>query len=321
LKTEAVLKKPGSSTDTAYRAPLNQILSVKGSGIAPPARIWLRAIFYDFNANKTNPEFEPWSFITNFYSYSGGIKQGMIESKLTTNPLTHDANAGYFGLTTLKKPRRKANTLGNRNCNLDKWFVPWTPGNTWGPRYTNSTGTANDNNDCTLKDFGHDTAWKNVVVKDSIPFDLDVSQGPNTYVFSRVGYNATPTERYFFWLDSLAGLPSEPKYKGKDSVLNVLHNFGWCMEMHSKFLGDDDVWLFINDSLVIDLGGMHGASTGEVNLDDLRNLQFGKTYPLDFFYCERKRDESSCRIITNIPAVRTTGNPIASWKRDYGSMD
>ena len=90
--------------------------------------------------------------------------------------------------------------------------------------------------------------------------------------------------------------------------------------MNFEFNGDDDVWLFINDSLVIDLGYVHPSQYATVSLDDLP-LTFGETYPLDFFFCERKRVGSSIDLITNLPVLLKATKPSSSWKRDYGNLE
>ncbi len=91
------------------------------------------------------------------------------------------------------------------------------------------------------------------------------------------------------------------------------HNFHFTTEIHTTFvykggevftfIGDDDLWMFLNGKLAIDLGGVHPQLEASVDLDAQAaalGIQKGGTYPMDIFHAERHTDESNFRIDTSI---------------------
>ena len=129
--------------------------------------------------------------------------------------------------------------------------------------------------------------------------------------------NDSDANRYSFGMNLGADF-----YMPKDGKVNN-------QNMVFDFTGDDDVWVFIDGVLVLDLGGIHQAirgtidfATGNITYD--RNQSYGldrattinqafsnagknwdsaayKTHHLSFFYLERGDGGSNCKISFNLP--------------------
>lgn len=112
-------------------------------------------------------------------------------------------------------------------------------------------------------------------------------------------------------------MPKDGKINGNDMVFN--------------FQGDDDVWVFIDDVLVLDLGGVHDNYEGSINFQtgavyvekvketgDPQNTTISamfqkagkswdasdyKNHELKFFYLERGEGGSNCTIEFNMPPI------------------
>lgn len=73
------------------------------------------------------------------------------------------------------------------------------------------------------------------------------------------------------------------------------------------FTGDDDVYLYLNDKLALDLGGAHTAYNDYIFVNDKAEelgLKENGVYNFDFYYMERHTTESELKVVTNINVLK-----------------
>ena len=155
-----------------------------------------------------------------------------------------------------------------------------------------------------------------------------------------------PYHGSFFPFNTLGG----KYYEGIPQISEAAPDFHFGMTMSAKFIqpkdgkikgnnmvfefsGDDDVWVYIDGVLVLDIGGIHNVVSGSINFadgtaivgtdkKDLRTLfrEAGKEgegnfvsganrfadytmHTINFYYLERGKGDSNCKLKFNLPTV------------------
>jgi fibro-slime domain-containing protein len=140
----------------------------------------------------------------------------------------------------------------------------------------------------------NDTPGVNVSAPLSIT--LDDTGHPGTYTY---------TNFEFFPIDGQLFADSECCGHNYGFTYEIDTVFGYQPGQTFTFLGDDDVFVYINGQKVIDLGGVHGAEYGSIDLDTL-GLIAGNNYMLNVFFAERHTVGSDFQIETSIANLRST---------------
>ncbi len=166
---------------------------------------------------------------------------------------------------------------------LDPGIVASTLGADGTPVYAGNpiTGTPTTHGAADFADWYHDVPGINLKTSLSLPLTPQQGAQPATNVF-----------------DNEAFFPIDGQLFGNQGAD---HNFNFTLESHAQILylggetygfsSDDDLWVFLNHHLVVDLGGLHAGTSRSIDLDlvaSAAGLVTGQTFPLDLFYANRE---------------------------------
>lgn len=154
---------------------------------------------------------------------------------------------------------------------------------------------------------------KNIKEDGTVEYTFDSNKETNYNDDKAVFYNNGDGEnKGFFPLDTLLDDDDSEKLLGED---NQKHNYHFGMNVDGDFIykkgsnqffnfsGDDDVYVFINGQLVIDLGGAHKEASSSLDIEQYANdngIKNGEKCHFQMFYLERHTTASNCKIQTNL---------------------
>jgi fibro-slime domain-containing protein len=184
----------------------------------------------------------------------------------------------------------------NACCGFDPNIVTSTLGANGKPIY-NGVGSWSTHGAAAFNQWFNDTPGINASKLHSIV--LDDTGHPGTYTYSTGAF--FPIDGQLFNDSACCGHNYSFTYE-------INTTFGYQAGQTFTFTGDDDVFVYIDNKKVIDLGGVHGAASATVNLDTL-GLTVGQNYGLNVFFAERHTTGSNFRIDTSIANLQTTPVP------------
>ncbi len=176
------------------------------------------------------------------------------------------------------------------------------------------------------------------MVTDSLYFDSvlmkkNLRQGPNLCGSANIGKWFDPNYARVYTCGNLffnnVGTTAAPRWRFDDTVFHPMdslslqptwdsggvylpHDFAFCMEINTGFVyqggdsmwfkADDDLWAYLDNHLVADLGGVHYYQQATVKLDTLPFLRGrqGQNLDLDVYYCGRQPATTVFGMETNV---------------------
>ena len=195
----------------------------------------------------------------------------------------------------------------------------------------------------TIYDGEHNSSKKIIFTNDFWP--LDSAQDKKDPVFGEFGETdkGVPYRGYISggngnWTAEDGAFPVSDDGRAHNSFFGMQYAVEFTLTpdyvgpLEYTFFGDDDMWVFLDQQLVCDIGGVHSSVGEYVNLWDYINKIDGeertetKTHTLTIFYTERGASGSTCYMNFTLPSVsgvtlkQTTGN-LSVGKEVVGESD
>ena len=254
-----------------------------------PSTIQLSGTCRDFkwaNESGGHPDFE-WQPTAGYGHYVGSVADALdSEGK----PVF--ASTGYRTTT-------EATDASNRNImTVAKSYISSRSGDKAGAKSSSAGGSLHTAS--AFAQWYRDTPGVNL--SQNIPITLVRQANSNLYSFSDQTDATYYNRGGFFPINGalFGNSPGQSKNFGFTFELSTTFVYSRNSGQVFTFTGDDDVWVFIDGKLVIDIGGVHSAVSQTIDLDRLNWLTDGARYSFKLLFAERHTTQSNVRIDTTI---------------------
>jgi len=257
-----------------------------------------------------------------------GVTKGMVGDRLDYSACSDEERGGNSVEEAIKGRYCARPKVGNGDCygsGVMDWFTDKDPARRFEDvmKLNQVSGTFYEIN----YDYNTKTEWRpGSGYYDNGYFPLDKYEGthglqslnvwcPKDKNAAGINYDLGPNCQK--WNDAGGGKDPDAAQKAvKNGVPErLLHNYGFSMagsgefkydankNEEFQFIGDDDMWIFIDGDLFVDLGGTHLAAPAKISITDYgksKGWEDGSQHAINFFYLDRQTDGSNMKLRISI---------------------